>query len=172
MKILFFSDIHGVKKNLEKMTEIIETQKPDKIVVLGDLYYQGFNQIQKGMLDNLIVQQFLMNYKDKLIVLKGNCDSDIDIKKSGFPICSDLSLINVDGIDIYLTHGNEYNYNNNEKFNKKGILVYGHEHIPYIRKKEDMVFICVGSISLPRNDFGETYMIYNNKKFFLEYYFF
>lgn len=158
MKILFFSDIHGIKKNLTRICEIIEKENPDKIVVLGDLYCQD-------SVDNEYIHHFLMNYIDKLIVLKGNCDSDFDVKNSEFPICSNLAFMNIDEIDIYLTHGNEYNYDKNEKFNRKGILIYGHEHIPYIRKKDDMVYICVGSISLPRNEFGETYMIYNDKKF-------
>ena len=44
-------------------------------------------------------------------------------------------------------------------FNKKGVLVYGHEHIRYIKKNN------VGAISLPRCDNKPTYVIYENKKF-------
>lgn len=164
MKILFFSDIHGIKKNLRKLDRAIDKENPDKIVVLGDLYYQGFSDVVKGMFDNKAVYEFLRSYNNKLIVLKGNCDSDADIEKCELPIYDDLTLINTDGIDIYLTHGNNYNYDNNS-FQEKGILVYGHDHIPYIRVKKDITYICVGSISLPRNEFGSTYMIYNNRKF-------
>jgi len=162
MKIIFFSDIHGLKTNLVKLDYVITNLKPDKIIVLGDLYYNGFNNSKE--FDNKYVFDFLMKYQDKVIATKGNCDADVDIKLSDFPIVN-LGLINVDGIDIYITHGNEYNYDKNRKFNRKGVLVYGHEHIPYIRKKEDMFYICVGSISLPRNEFGCTYMIYENNKF-------
>ena len=45
------------------------------------------------------------------------------------------------------------------------MLVYGHEHIPYIKKNNDMTYINVGSISLPRDGNKPTYMLYNNKKF-------
>lgn len=164
MKILFFSDIHGIKKNLNKLKKVINNENPDKIVVLGDLYYQGFNEVVKGQFDNKAVYEFLHSYKDRLIVLKGNCDLDIDIKKSKFKTFFDIYSINVDGFNIYLTHGNVYNYDSS-KFNKKGVLVYGHEHIPYIRVKDNITYICVGSISLPRNDFGSTYVIYNNREF-------
>ena len=43
MKILFISDIHGSTKNLDKIENIIKKENFDKIVVLGDLYYQGHN---------------------------------------------------------------------------------------------------------------------------------
>ena len=50
----------------------------------------------------------------------------------GLPLnCNNLALICIDGLDIYLTHGNEYSLEKNKKFDRKGILVYGHEHIPY-----------------------------------------
>ena len=34
-------------------------------------------------------------------------------------------------------------------------------------KKDNMVYICVGSISLPRENSNASYMIYENKKFTL-----
>ena len=91
MKILFFSDIHGIITNLEYIDYLEEQNSFDKIVVLGDLYYSGTNQ---PMEDSLYVKEFLMKYQEKLICLKGNCDSDVDIKSSDFPICNNLALIN------------------------------------------------------------------------------
>ena len=44
-------------------------------------------------------------------------------------------------------------------------MVYGHEHIPYIYKEPDMIYINTGSISLPRNNEPPTFTIYENKKF-------
>ena len=39
MKMLFISDIHGIPDNLEYIERIIIDKKIDKLVVLGDLYY-------------------------------------------------------------------------------------------------------------------------------------
>lgn len=167
MKILFISDIHGININLKIIEKIIKREKIDKLVVLGDLYYAGPTYNQKYEVSSISVKDILTKYSDKIICLKGNCDSDVDIKASDFPICDNLALICVDGLDIYLTHGNKYNLANNRKFNRKGILVYGHEHIPYIKKDGDMVYINVGSISLPRDNNKSTYMVYENKKFII-----
>lgn len=165
MKILFISDIHGIDINLRKIESIVDNEKINKLVVLGDLYYAGPLYNKKYDVNSNNVKDILTKYSDKIICLRGNCDSDVDVKVSDFPICNNLSLICIDGLDIYLTHGNEYNLEKNKKFNRNGILVYGHEHIPYIKKKGDMLYINVGSISLPRDNNKSTYMIYENRKF-------
>lgn len=164
MKILFISDIHGIAYNLKYIENKIQTEKIDKLICLGDLYYAGPTYSGDYKIESNIVHNFLTKYKNKLICMKGNCDSSVDIKASDFPICDGISLINVDDIDIYLTHGNEYSIEKNRKFNCVGVLVYGHEHIPYIKKKDDMVYINVGSISLPKSGIA-TYCIYENRKF-------
>ena len=77
-----------------------------------------------------------------------------------------LDSINHDDISIYITHGNEHSMKKNEKFlDREGVLVYGHEHVPYIKRMKDMVYINVGSISFPREGNLPTYMIYEDKTF-------
>lgn len=166
MKILFFSDVHGIINNLNVIEKEIVNNKIDKIVCLGDLYYTGPTYDKDYAINSKKVHNFLTKYQDRLICMKGNCDALVDIKASDFPICDGISLICVDGLDIYLTHGNEYSFEKNRKFNRKGILVYGHEHIPYIKQDDKMIFINVGSISLPKNDVA-TYAIYENKQFII-----
>lgn len=164
MKILFFSDIHGITNNLNVIEKEIVDNKIDKIVCLGDLYYAGPTYDKKYIVNSKDVHNFLTKYQDRLICMKGNCDSAVDIKASDFPISDGVSLICVDNLDIYITHGNDYSFEKNRKFNRKGILIYGHEHTPYIKQDNKMIYINVGSISLPRNDIA-TYAIYENKQF-------
>ena len=163
MKILFISDIHGITDNLETVEKKIVEENIDKLVCLGDLYYTGPTYEGNNKINSKGVFDFLTKHNDILICMMGNCDSKVDIKASDFPINSGVSLINTEGIDIYITHGNEYSFEKNRKFNRKGILVYGHKHIPYIKKDENMIYINVGSISLPRNNNNPTYAIYKNK---------
>lgn len=165
MKILFLSDIHGIPDNLNYLRKLDEKEKFDKIVVLGDLYSQGPSYNEDKVLDSKKVLEFLNSYKDKVIAVRGNCDSNVDIKASDFMFSDDLALLSVDGINIYCTHGNKYNRYNNDKLNKNSILIYGHEHYPYIIKENDFIFINVGSISLPRNGSEPSYGIYNDKAF-------
>ena len=41
MKAVVISDIHGSGYYAEKIKEINERENPDKIILLGDLYYHG-----------------------------------------------------------------------------------------------------------------------------------
>ena len=41
MKYLVVSDIHGSLYYAKKLDEIINKENPDKIILLGDLYYHG-----------------------------------------------------------------------------------------------------------------------------------
>lgn len=164
MKILFISDIHGIPENLRYIEKIIIDKKIDKLVVLGDLYYNDLPYTEENDSNAQKVKGFLNKYANILICMRGNCDSIVDVMSSEFLIIDGLSLIYIDDLNIYLNHGHIYNKNKNKCFNK-GILVYGHEHIPYIERKDNMVYINVGSISLPRDGNDPTYMIYENKTF-------
>ena len=163
MKVMFISDIHGIKTNIGKVEEIFIKDKCDKLIILGDLYYIGPRNTINNDYDIKEVLGFLNKYKDKIICIKGNCDSEVDKMVSEFPIINELSMISIDNHNIYITHGHIYNENNWDKTNS--ILVYGHFHIPFIKEKESNLFINPGSISLPKENNKPTYLIYDNNKF-------
>lgn len=165
MKILFISDIHGIKTNLPKIKERFKTLNCDKLVVLGDLYYIGpRNKMIEGY-DINYVRNFLESFKDKLICIKGNCDSEVDKMVSNFPIINELGLIATINEDLYLTHGHIYNESNWNKENS--VLIYGHLHIPFIKQIETNIYINPGSISLPKEGNPPTYLYYDEEKFII-----
>ena len=163
MKIMFISDIHGIKNNLDKIRKKYHELSCDKLVVLGDLYYIGPRNKIHNDYDIPYVKSFLESFKDDLICMRGNCDSDVDIKVSDFPIINELGLISTESKDIYITHGHIYNENNWQKNNS--ILIYGHLHVPFIKEKNGNYYINPGSISLPKSDYGPTYLVLEDNKF-------
>ena len=40
-KLLFFTDIHGSLYAMKEILRVIDEEKPDKVVFLGDLLYHG-----------------------------------------------------------------------------------------------------------------------------------
>lgn len=162
MKLMFISDIHGIKTNLEKVKSKFKELNCDKLVVLGDLYYIGpRNKMIEGY-DIKAVESFLESMKDKLVCMRGNCDSEVDLMISNFPIMNELSLIMTENHDLYITHGHIYNESNWMKENS--ILIYGHFHIPFIKKIETNYYINPGSISLPKEGYKASYLIYDENK--------
>ena len=152
-------------ERLELIKNRYEELNCEKLVVLGDLYYIGPRNKMSEAYDIKYVQEFLSSFKDNLICIRGNCDSDVDVMVSDFPIINELGLISIDGKDIYLTHGHIYNEDNWTKNNS--ILVYGHLHIPFIKEKDGNIYMNPGSISLPKSDVGPTYLVLEDNKFII-----
>ena len=163
MKLLFISDIHGIKTNLPKIKKIFKRKNCDKLVVLGDLYYNYTKNINDKNYDKDYVKSFLESFGDQIICLQGNCDSNEDISNSKFSIINQIDIIRTINEDLYITHGNLYNESNwNTPYTT---LIYGHRHIPFIKQIETNTYINPGSISLPRQNNKPTYLLYDEKKF-------
>lgn len=145
MKLLMVSDIHGDFKSLEK---VLKNESFDRLVVLGDLFSYG--KIILDLNNNEIIK-LLKKYKDKLILIRGNCDYFIDYEKIGL-YANDIITIRVNNHDITLTHGNRYG----------DIFASGHTHIPSIIKERDIIYINPGSIGLPRSGSQKSYLVFDD----------
>jgi putative phosphoesterase len=154
MRIIFISDIHGNKESIE----FLRKEKFDELIVLGDVYGYGFEPEKDSDLINE-----LLNYKNKMICLKGN--SDIDNANLFSP--SKSIKFTCDGILFRCDHGNRFNYRNASFITEKGVLVFGHEHTPYIQKIDNMIYVCVGSIAKPRNGTVPSYGVYEKNHFII-----
>lgn len=165
MKALFISDIHGIKTNLPKIKERFEKLGCEKLVVLGDLFYIGpRNKMIEGY-DIDYVKEFLNSFKDKIICVRGNCDSEVDKMVCDFPIIDTLGVIATIEEDLYITHGHIYNESNWNQINST--LIYGHFHIPFIKNIETNTYINPGSISLPKEGNPPTYLYYDENQFII-----
>ena len=66
MKYLVISDIHGSNYYAKKINEIYEKEKPDKIILLGDLYYHGPRNPLTEEYNPMEVAKILNNLKEKI----------------------------------------------------------------------------------------------------------
>ncbi len=156
MKILFFSDIHGIDKNISYIKALIDKESFDKVIVLGDLFCKHPN----GDFDECFLDDFISKYKEKLIFIRGNCDVGIDFEL----FLDDYYSFNDGCLKVICTHGHKDDVC---LLGEANVYVYGHKHVPSIDLVDDKLFICVGSISLPRNNSEESYCIYENGEFII-----
>lgn len=166
MKILVISDIHGSGYYAEKIQQINDIEKPEKIIILGDVYYHGPRNNLSQEYSPMKVAEVLNSLKDKLLVVKGNCDAEVDEMISEFEF-QDHILMDINGKKIYFTHGHKYNiekipYENFE------VLIYGHIHQGFIQEKEGYIFANPGSISLPKCNSEHSYLILENNEIILK----
>lgn len=157
MKVLVISDIHGSSYYARKIEEIVEKENPEKIVLLGDLYYHGPRNELSQEYAPMEVAKILNSLKDKLMVVKGNCDAEVDEMISEFKFEEHI-LTNINGKNIYFTHGHKYNIEN-IPYEDFDILIYGHIHQGFIQEKEGYLFANPGSISLPKGGTEHSYLI-------------
>ena len=166
MKYLVVSDIHGSSFYARKVKEIMEKENPDKIILLGDLYYHGPRNDLTQEYNPMKVAEILNSLKDKLLVVKGNCDAEVDEMISDFKF-EDHLLLDINGKKIYFTHGHKYNI---EKipYEDFEILIYGHIHQGFIQEKEGYLFANPGSISLPKGGTEHSYLILEEDEIILK----
>ncbi|MCF0105732.1 MAG: phosphodiesterase [Holdemanella sp.] len=153
MKYLVASDVHGSLFYVNQFIKRIETEKPDKIILLGDLYYHGPRNPLPRDYNPKEVCTILNRYKDQLIVIKGNCDAEVDEMISDFTF-HDSFVLNQ---SIFFTHGHHINIDHPIK--GYDMIIYGHFHIPFIKEKENQIFINPGSISLPKENSYHGYLV-------------
>lgn len=164
MKLFFMSDIHGAELDLKTALEKFEKSGADYLVILGDQMYHGpRNPLPEGY-NPPNVSGMLNKYKNKIIAVRGNCDSEVDQMLLEYPILCDYSTVLIDGKRFFLTHGHIYNRDNIPNLVEGDVLCYGHTHLPLGEKQNGIVLFNPGSISLPKGGYKKSYGIYENKK--------
>lgn len=166
MKLLIISDIHGSSYYAKMIPKIFKLEKADEMIILGDLYYHGPRNPLPKDYSPMDVCNILNSLKEKLKVVRGNCDALVDETISDFNFHDHL-LLNINSKRIYFTHGDKYNQDvlPDEKFD---IMFYGHFHTGFIRKKDNLIFANQGSISLPKNNTRHSYIIMDSEKITLK----
>ncbi|NLW40826.1 MAG: phosphodiesterase [Tissierellia bacterium] len=165
MKLFFISDIHGSVYYLSKAMERFEKEKADHIIILGDHLYHGARNLLPKDYNPKGVIEILNNVADKIIAVRGNCDSEVDQMVLNFPIMGTYSTILYANRRLFLTHGHIYNEDNIPKLKNEDVFIYGHTHIPIAVKKDNIYIINPGSITLPKDNSPHSYAILENNIF-------
>ena len=159
MKVLVISDIHGSGYYAEKIKEINEREKPDKIILLGDLYYHGpRNDLPKEYAPKQVIPM-LNAMKDKIYAVRGNCEAEVDQMVLEFPVMADYCILSIDGKTLYATHGHVYNQNNLPPLCEGDILIHGHTHVLKAEQMEGYILLNPGSVSIPKEGNPPTYAV-------------
>ena len=180
MKFLIASDIHGSAYWAERLVAAIETEQPDRILLLGDLLYHGpRNDLPRDYAPKRVIP--LLNdlaATGKLVAVRGNCEAEVDQMVLNFPCMADsATVLDVEsdapaGRELFLTHGHVFgagmhnSVDNVPALPAGSAIVYGHTHI---KVNEESVahpglwLFNPGSVSIPK-DGTHSYGIYESGK--------
>lgn len=165
MKWLIASDIHGSAYYCQKLFERYEAEKADRMILLGDVLYHGpRNDLPRDYAPKEVIK-ILNGIKNEVFSVCGNCDSAVDQMVLEFPVLAEYSVLETDGRLIFLTHGHIYNEEKPLPMKKGDILLSGHTHVPKCTKKDGLVFMNPGSVSIPKENSPHSYMTLENGAF-------
>lgn len=164
MKYMFASDIHGSASAMRKTKDIFLCEKADYLVLCGDLLYHGPRNDLPDEYNPKAVIEILNSLFDKIIAVRGNCDSEVDQMVLNFPMLCDYTLI-FDGIRMYVTHGHIYNQENPMKLSKGDFMISGHTHVLKCLEENGVTYLNPGSVSIPKENNPPSYMIYEDSTF-------
>ena len=168
MKVLICSDIHGSAYYCRAFIKRIESEKPDKIFILGDILYHGpRNDLPREYAPKEVIAM-LNPLAEKITAVRGNCEAEVDGMVLDFDCMQTYVETEVNGIPLILTHG--HHYNKEKPFPKKEryVLLNGHFHVPEIEDRGAFVYLNDGSVSIPKQNSPHSYMILEGKNFTLK----
>lgn len=164
MKFLIASDIHGSAKYCKMLLDAFQSEKADKMILLGDILYHGpRNDLPEEYAPKKIIEM-LNPLKDKLLCVRGNCDTEVDQMVLDFPILADYAVIPLGDKILYLSHGHKFGQQTPPPLCKGDLLLNGHTHVPKCEDMGEFVYLNCGSVSIPKENSAHSYMILENDK--------
>ena len=160
MKYFFVSDIHGNFEQFQNCIEAFDKEGADKIILLGDT---------ASSVDNIIntqIANILNTNKEKIEVIRGNCDTADFEKLLNFEIF-DIDNLYINKRYVTITHGHYYNcYDLPE--NCGDIFIQGHTHVPMLIKQGNKIIANPGSVSRPKGSDLRCYILIDEEKIYLK----
>ena len=142
----------------------MESEKPDKLILLGDLLYHGPRNDLPREYGPKAVIPMLSAHKDRILAVRGNCEAEVDQMVLPFPCLADYALLDCGGVTMYLTHGHHANPDNLPPLTQGSIFLSGHTHIKLNSTVGGIRCLNPGSVSIPK-DGSHSYLIYENGAF-------
>ena len=154
------SDVHGSIDSFKRVIDFFVVNKFDKLIILGDLLYHGpRNDIPEGYNPKEVIK-LINSLKNKVIMVKGNCESEVDQMVLDFKIHENFVLDN-----ILLTHGHHINHLNPTIDISIKHVFHGHSHIIKKDVINNVAYVNIGSITIPKENTARCYGILENDVF-------
>ena len=165
MRLFIASDIHGSAFWCEKMLGAFEQSGAEKLVLLGDILYHGPRNDLPQEYDPKKVIAMLNPLKDKILCVRGNCDTEVDQMVLDFPVLADYCWIYANGCKMFLTHGHKFSPDQPPPLAEGDYLLCGHTHVPMIKDCGEFTYVNCGSVAIPKENSAHSYIIFDGGEF-------
>lgn len=161
LSLVIISDIHGCYPALQKALQQAEQFKPDYYLLLGDILNHGpRNPVPEGYAPPEVAA-LLNSLREKIIAVRGNCDSEVDQMLLQFPCLAPHNQLLLGGRRWFMTHGHLYAADD-LPLTAGDVLLSGHTHVAGIEQDDRGIYrINPGSVTFPRSGAEASYAVYN-----------
>ncbi|GAB7220695.1 phosphodiesterase [Vibrio comitans] len=165
MKLFFASDLHGCLASTNKAVEAYQASGAKHFILLGDILNHGPRNPVPEAYAPAQVAELLNEYKDDIISVRGNCDSEVDQMLLDFPVLSDFAIVLLEsGKRLFLTHGHLYNQDKLPPLKDGDVLAHGHTHLPVAESMGEYTLFNPGSVTLPKGGNVASYGLLEDNK--------
>lgn len=165
MKFLIASDIHGSAYYCRKLIECYQSEKADRLILLGDLLYHGpRNDLPQEYMPKEVIGM-LNALKNEILCVRGNCEAEVDQMVLDFPVLADYALMPIGNRIMFITHGHIFNEQHLPPLKDGDILLHGHTHVPKCIDHDSYIYMNPGSVSIPKEKSHHGYMTLENNVF-------
>lgn len=161
MKIAFISDLHGSAYAARAALDAAHQWGADRIAVLGDVMYHGPRNPFPREYDPKAVAGMLNENRERIVAVRGNCDSEVDQMLVEYPMMGDYAWIMLPERSFFLTHGHVFSPENHPPLPVGTVLAFGHIHTPVVEKDGNAYYFNPGSASLPKNPYKPSWGRYS-----------
>lgn len=161
MKLVIASDIHGSAYYCRLLKERFEEEGADKLLLLGDLLYHGARNPLPKEYGTLACAEILNSLKERILCVRGNCDSEVDQMVLEFPIMAEYCTFPAGNRTVIAAHGHK----TPAALRKGDVLLNGHFHVPALEERENCTYVNCGSVSIPKEDSPHSYLVADGNVF-------
>lgn len=160
MKLLIASDIHGSAFWCRRLCDLMETERPDRLILLGDLLYHGpRNDLPRDYAPKQVIPM-LSDYRNSIIAVRGNCEAEVDQMVLEFPVMAEYTTLALEnGKLLFATHGHHFDPEHLPPIPAGSAFAFGHVHVKHLEWKDGILILNPGSVSIPK-DGTHSYMTY------------
>jgi putative phosphoesterase len=168
MKFLVISDIHGAMDAFNLAETAFKNENADYFVCCGDYLYHGPRNMLPIGYDPADLAPVLNRHKDKILAVRGNCDSEVDQMLLDFPMMSNYLIFFSNGRRFFVTHGHLYTDDTLPPLSPGDVVISGHTHVPVLEQRNNLIFLNPGSTTIPKSQSKPGYAIIDDNSIALK----
>jgi len=151
MRIGITSDTHGGVDGWRRVCDRFGSV--DAIIHCGDVLYHGPRNPQPEGYAPEDLARLLNDARIPILLVRGNCDADIDLAVLQVPVASPVLVYEADGLRVVASHGHIFSdaeWLDLGRRWKAQFLVSGHTHRGSLVRQDGIVLFNPGSPCLPK----------------------